>query len=90
MGKKKIKRTKHNENRYRQMGLLISYYRRMKGYTQDDLSEMLDISAGYLSQVESQSRMQPISMDLFFNIADNLGIEPYQLLEFRQGKDQGK
>lgn len=83
MGKKKINDTKHNENRYRQMGLLIAYYRKMKGYTQDDLSEMLDISAGYLSQVESQSRIQPISMELFFNIADNLGVEPCQLLQFK-------
>ena len=44
MEKKKTNNKKHNDNRYRQMGLLIAYYRKMKGYTQDDLSELLDIS----------------------------------------------
>ncbi len=90
MEKKKTNNKKHNDNRYRQMGLLIAYYRKMKGYTQDDLSELLDISPGYLSQVESQSRRQPISMELFFKIADNLEVDPCQLLEFKQGTDQGK
>ena len=90
MEKKKTNNKKHNDNRYRQMGLLIAYYRKMKGYTQDDLSELLDISPGYLSRVESQSRRQPISMELFFKIADNLEVDPCQLLEFKQGTDQGK
>lgn len=83
MGKKKVNNPKRNANRYKQMGLLIAYHRKLKGYTQDDLSELLDISVGYLSQVESQSKIQPISMELLFSIADKLGVEPSQLLDFK-------
>lgn len=69
--------------RYRQMGLLIAYYRKLKGYTQERFAELLGISAGYLSQVESQSKVQPVSLDLLFDMADVLEIEPRQLLDFK-------
>lgn len=74
----------NNVLRYRQMGLLIAYYRKLNGYTQEELAELLEISPGYLSQVEAQSRMQPISLELLFRIADVLKIEPYRLLHFNE------
>ena len=84
MGKKKDCAEKSNEMRYRQMGLWIAFYRKLNGYTQEEFAERLNISAGYLSQVESQSKVQPISMDLLFDIADLLGIDPARLLEFKK------
>lgn len=70
--------------RFQKMGLLISYYRRAKHMTQEQMAEYVDISPGYLSQVESQSKTQPISLDLLFRMADLLEIEPKQLLEFEK------
>lgn len=90
MEKKSEKDIKNNEYRYRQMGLLIAFYRKLRGYTQENLSELLGISPGYMSHVEAQSKIQPISMELLFDIADVLEIEPCQLLDFKHGKDQGK
>lgn len=74
----------NNVLRYRQMGLLIAYYRKLNDYTQEELAELLEISPGYLSQVEAQPRMQPISLELLFRIADVLKIEPYRLLYFNE------
>lgn len=70
--------------RFQKMGLLISYYRRSKHLTQEQMAEYVDISTGYLSQVESQSKPQPISLDLLFRMADLLEVEPKQLLEFEK------
>ena len=70
--------------RFRKMGLLIAYYRRLNQFTQEQLAEYVDISPGYLSQVESQTKTQPISLDLLFKMADVFQIEPKQLLEFEK------
>lgn len=88
MEKRNEKNSKNNEYRYRQMGLLIAFYRKLRGYTQENLSERLGISAGYMSHVEAQSKIQPISLDLLFDIADILEIEPGQLLDFKSNKEQ--
>lgn len=81
MGKKQENRAE-NAGRYKKMGLQIAYYRKLNNLTQEQLAELLDVSPGYLSQVESQSKTQPISLDLLFNIADVLEIQPKQLLDF--------
>lgn len=81
---REISSKENNVLRYRQMGLLIAYYRKLNDYTQEELAELLEISPGYLSQVEAQSRMQPISLELLFRIADVLKIEPYRLLYFNE------
>jgi transcriptional regulator with XRE-family HTH domain len=65
-----------------QIGLKIAYYRKMNGLTQEQLSEKIDRSTGYLSQVETPSFVQPISLEMLFAIADVFHIPPYKLLEF--------
>lgn len=84
MMEKKRNNTRENASRYRKMGLQIAYYRKLNNLTQEQLAEMLNVSPGYISQVESQSKTQPISMDLLFNIADVLEIQPKQLLDFEK------
>lgn len=68
--------------RYIQIGLKIAYYRKLNGFTQDRLAEALDISPGYLSQIESPGFVQPISLNLLFSVADFFGIEPAKFLNF--------
>ncbi|MBQ3640440.1 helix-turn-helix transcriptional regulator [bacterium] len=55
----------------------LKFYRNKKGYTQDKLSEICNISADYLSQIERGKRTPSFKrMEL---IAQALNIEVYKL-----------
>ena len=68
---------------YRRIGLNISYYRKVKGLTQEDLAELAHISRSYLSCIEAPNIAQSFSIATFFDIANALGVEPQVLFEFR-------
>lgn len=70
-----------NEQRYIEIGLKIAYYRKKNGMTQEQLAERVGISPGYLSQVETPSFVQPISLKTLFAMADTFQIPPSKLLE---------
>ena len=70
-----------NEQRYIEIGLKIAYYRKKNGITQEQLAERVGISPGYLSQVETPSFVQPISLKTLFAMADTFQIPPSKLLE---------
>ena len=69
-------------SKYKQLGLKIAYYRKMKGYTQEELAEKLDINAAFLGHVEAPNIDKAISLDTLFDIADLLGVPPYKFLDF--------
>lgn len=73
-----------NDKRYIEIGLKIAYYRKLNGLTQEQLAERVGISPGYLSQVETPSFVQPISLKMLFAIADEFCIPPAKLLDFEQ------
>lgn len=68
--------------RYIQLGLKIAYYRKLNGYTQEQLAEKIGISAGYLSQIETPSLAQSVSLKTLFKMADVFCVPPYKVLEF--------
>ena len=70
-----------NEHRYIEIGLKIAYYRKKNGMTQEQLAERVGISPGYLSQVETPSFVQPISLKTLFAMADTFQIPPSKQLE---------
>ena len=70
-----------NEQRYIEIRLKIAYYRKKNGMTQEQLTERVGISPGYLSQVETPSFVQPISLKTLFAMADTFQIPPSKLLE---------
>ena len=70
-----------NEQRYIEIGLKIAYYRKKNGMTQEQLAERVGISPGYLSQVETPSFVQPLSLKTLFAMADTFQIPPSKLLE---------
>lgn len=72
-----------NTQYYIELGYNIAYYRKHAGLTQEQLAEMVGISRQHMSAVEAPNICRPISMDLLFNIATVLHIEPYKLLQFR-------
>ncbi|MBE6831187.1 MAG: helix-turn-helix transcriptional regulator [Ruminococcaceae bacterium] len=71
-----------DKSRYVQIGLKIAYYRKLNNWTQEKLAEKIGISPGYLSQVETPSFIQPISLATLFALADAFQIPPYKLLQF--------
>ena len=59
----------------------IAYYRRLAGYTQAMLAELIDISTPYMGALESTKKPKRCSMEVMLCLARALNIEPYQLLE---------
>jgi len=72
-----------NAERREALSYAISYYRRKKGYSQEQMAELLGISRQHLAAVEAPGMDRGISLELLFNIAAVLEIEPYLLLKFR-------
>ncbi len=81
---KSIKISKCNEFKYIQLGLNIAYYRKLQGYTQEEFAELAGISRSHLSAIEAPNIIHNISLEVLFNIANALKIDPYKLLEFRE------
>ncbi len=78
-------RVNHTE-RYRDLGYAISYYRKRKGLTQEQVAERIGISRQHLGAIEAPNMVRAISLDVLFNIATVLDIEPYMLLKFSPDK----
>ena len=76
--------SKDNEIKYIQLGLNISYYRKLIGYTQEELAEEANLSRSYLSTIEAPNEVKTVSLEVLFDIAKVLKVEPSKLLEFRQ------
>lgn len=75
----------HSE-RYRDLGCSIAYYRKRKGYTQEQLAERVGISRQHMGAIEAPNMVRAISLDVLFNIASVLEVEPYILLKFSPDK----
>lgn len=72
-----------NVDKFVELGLNISYYRKRKGITQEKLAEMIGVSRSHLSAIEAPNIIKAFSIELLFDIANALEIEPYKLLMFR-------
>lgn len=64
----------------------IGYYRRRRGLSQEQLAEQLGISRQHLASIEAPNMNRGLSLELLFNIAAVLEIEPYLLLKFSPEK----
>ena len=54
--------------------------------SQEKLAEELNISRQHLASIEAPNMNRGVSLELLFNIAAVLEIEPYLLLKFRLEK----
>ena len=74
-----------NEKRnheYKLIGLNIAYYRKLKGLTQLQLAEAVNISRTHISNIEAPNMPTSISLDTLLDIADVLDIPVTNLLYF--------
>ena len=70
------------EVEYRQLGLKISYYRKLRGLTQEQLAEMIDRTPAFIGHVEAPNIKKAVSLDTLFQIADVLDVPAYKFLKF--------
>ena len=70
---------KDQKERYKNLGLNIAFYRKLRGLTQEKLAEKVDISRTHMSRIETADCA--VSLDVVFNIADALDIEIHKLFE---------
>lgn len=68
-------------DKYRAIGLKISYYRKLKGYSQEMLAEKINRSTAFICAIEAPNIYKEFSIDTFLAISRELGVEPYKLLE---------
>ena len=66
---------------YKRIGLNIAYYRKLKGITQLQLAEKIDISRTHLSNIEAPNMTTSISLETLLDIADALDVSAAQLLD---------
>lgn len=70
------------EEEYRQLGLKIAYYRKLRGLTQEQLAEKIDRTPAFIGHVEAPNIKKAISLDTLFQIANVLDVPAYKFLKF--------
>ena len=69
-----------NRDRFNQLGFAILALRRVRGLTQEQLAEKAGISRGLLSAIEAPNMPRNFSLEVFFDIADALDVDPADLI----------
>ena len=69
-----------NRDRFIQLGIAISTLRKMRGLSQEQLAERANVSRSHISSIEAPGIARPFSLEVFFNIADALEIDPADLI----------
>jgi transcriptional regulator with XRE-family HTH domain len=77
-------KSEKRQSQYRELGLTIAYYRKLKGITQLKLAEAVDLSRTHISNIEAPKVQTSVSLDKLFDIADVLGISVKDLFDFKQ------
>jgi len=68
--------------KYKKIGLKISYYRKLRGLTQEQLSEIINKNVSFLGAVEAPNIDKALSLDMLFDIAEALDVPPYKFFDF--------
>ena len=76
--------TEQRANQYRQLGLTIAYYRKLRGLTQLQLAEYTNLSRTHISNLEAPNMPTSISLESLFDIADILEVQIGKLFELRE------
>ncbi len=70
-----------NRDRFIQLGIAIAALRKMRGLSQEKLAEKANVSRSHISAIEAPGLVRPFSLEVFFNIADALEIDPADLIK---------
>lgn len=70
--------------KYRQIGLKIAYYRRLRGLTQEELAEQVGLTPAFIGHLEAPNITKALSLDTLFDIATALEVSPHKFLTFEE------
>lgn len=70
---------KHDE-KYIEIGQKIANFRKQKGLNQEELANNVGISYSYITQIEAPNVIKKMSLEVLFDIADELDINVKDLL----------
>lgn len=70
------------ESEYLQLGLKIAYYRKLRGFTQEQLAEKIDRTPAFIGHVEAPNINKAVSLDTLFDIARVLNVPIYKFFMF--------
>ena len=73
----------YSEN-YRQIGLKIAYYRKLRGLTQEMLAEQTGLTPAFVGHLEAPNIPKALSLDALFDIAAVLDVPPHKFLIFEE------
>lgn len=68
--------------KYRQIGLKIAYYRKLRGFTQEELAEQVGLTPAFVGHLEAPNITKALSLDTLFDIAAVLDVAPSKFLSF--------
>jgi transcriptional regulator with XRE-family HTH domain len=68
--------------KYRQIGLKIAYYRKLRGLTQEELAELVGLTPAFIGHLEAPNITKALSLDTLFDISAVLEISPQKFLTF--------
>lgn len=68
--------------KYRQIGLKIAYYRKLRGLTQEELAEQVGLTPAFIGHLEAPNISKALSLDSLFDIATALEVPPHKFLNF--------
>lgn len=69
-----------NRDRFIQLGIAISVLRKMRGMSQEALAEKANVSRSLISTIEAPGLAHSFSLEVFYNIADALEVDPADLI----------
>ena len=69
-----------NRDRFIQLGIAISTLRKMRGMSQEKLAVLSHVSRSHISAIEAPGMAHSFSLEVFFNIADALEVDPADLI----------
>lgn len=69
---------------YRQIGLKIAYYRKLRGLTQEELAEQVGVTPAFIGHLETPNIAKALSLDTLFDIAAVLEVPAYKFLCFEE------
>ena len=79
-----------NRDRFIQLGVAIAALRKLRGLSQEKLAEKAGVSRSLISTIEAPGIANGFSLEVFFNIADALEVDPADLINASIFPDQIK
>ena len=77
-----------NRDRFIQLGIAIAALRKLRGMSQEQLAYKAGISRSLVSSIEAPGIAKSFSLEVFFDIADALDINPEDLIHALAFPDQ--